>query len=88
MLAPTVDHQPNSGGIVPKAVVRIEPGEDYWRLIVLQCPICGQKRGRRPGAHLHGGGPLSERPSLGSRLSHCFTRTPQLYELVAEEDGE
>ena len=60
--------QPDGGSAV---AVRITPDHDAgtWDLS-FECSWCPAKRGK-PQRHLHGGGPLTDAPMLGSRVSHC-----------------
>ena len=64
---------------VTQVEVHIRPSQSrydrYW-VLELTCPFC-----HRP--HQHGGGALSHPPALGSRLSHCVSRSPRDYELIS-----
>jgi hypothetical protein len=64
--------------------VTITAGAENW-VLVFACPWCPPKRGQ-PRVHVHGGGPISEPPLLGHRVSHCYAEgAPNGYELVAAE---
>jgi len=69
----------------PKVEVTIHPSRSrydrYWVLTLDRCPHCSKP-------HSHGGGSLDHPPALGHRLSHCVTRSPLDYELVASIEGE
>jgi hypothetical protein len=44
-------------------------GRDHW-ILEFTCPWCPKRRGK-PATHIHGGGPLTDWPDGGHRVSHC-----------------
>jgi len=65
----------------PRVDVTITAGAECW-ILIFACPWCPPRRGQ-PRVHLHGGGPLSEPPSLGHRVSHCHAPgAPGGYDLI------
>ncbi len=60
---------------IPQVAVTITEGETIWTLTIPKCPYCN-------GRHNHGGGPVSGRPVLGFRVSHCLTGRGRQYELT------
>ena len=73
----------------PKVAVQIRKSQprrgqvQIWILEIAKCPHCSKP-------HNHGGGSTDHAPALGYRGSHCVTRRPLDYELVAsiEEDPQ
>ncbi len=69
----------------PAVEVTITRGAECW-LLIFACPWCPPRRGQ-PRTHVHGGGPLTEPPLLGHRVSHCWAPgAPSGYELVEAGD--
>ena len=67
--------------MIPVIPVR---GREAW-LLRFECPWCPRRRGK-PVTHIHGGGWITEPPSGGHRVSHCYTEgAPKGYELVIVE---
>jgi hypothetical protein len=56
------------------------PKSGTWILTVARCPFCGRR-------HSHGGND-GKAPDLGYRLSHCWDRPTETYELQVAEAAE
>ncbi len=72
----TTNHPDSS---IPQVETYIEDIDGVWSLSI-KCPYCG-------GVHRHGGGPTSEPPALGHRVTHCTEQANPGYELISGPDN-
>ncbi len=64
---PKVHVEISRGETIPTVAGQLTRGETCWQLVIDRCPHCGRK-------HVHGGGPIGERPYGGHRVSHRLNK--------------